>query len=84
MRPFDRWSRVSACIAVAAGVRAESCTIDGAELDLRGVRADPGQRREGVRAPRLGGPDRVVAEPLGLLRELDEVRGGAAPASSQT
>ena len=25
-RPLERWSRVSACIAVAAGVRAESCT----------------------------------------------------------
>ena len=26
-RPLDRWSSVSAAIAVAAGVRAESCTI---------------------------------------------------------
>src|SRR5690242_1717696 len=27
-RPFERWSRVSACIAQAAGVRAESCATD--------------------------------------------------------
>ena len=27
IRPFERWSRVSACIAVEAGVRAEICTM---------------------------------------------------------
>ena len=27
-RPFERWSRVSAAMAVAVGVRAESCTTE--------------------------------------------------------
>ena len=36
-RPPERWSSVIAAIAVAAGVRAEICTIAGAELDLLGV-----------------------------------------------
>src|SRR5206468_7114584 len=45
-----------------------------AEPDSRRVRADPRERREGVGAPGLGGPHRVVAQPLRLLRDLDEVR----------
>ena len=37
-----------------------------AELDLLGRRAPPGERHQRVGAVRLGGPDRVKAEPLGL------------------
>ena len=36
-------------------------------------RAEPGEHGDRVRAPRLRGPGRVVAEPLGLLRELDQL-----------
>src|SRR5262245_21565694 len=70
MRPRERWSSVSACIAVDAGVDLHD---RGTEPDPRSVGADPRERREGVRAPRLGGPHRVVAEPLGFLGDLDEV-----------
>ena len=49
-----------------------------AELDLFGERADPGERGEGVGAVRLGGPDGIEAEPLGLLRKLDAI-GAPAP-----
>ena len=37
------------------------------------VRAEPGEHRDDVRAPRLRRPGRVVAEPLGLLRERDQL-----------
>jgi hypothetical protein len=37
-RPPDRWSSVIAAIAIAAGVRAESCAIDVPSL-MRYVRA---------------------------------------------
>ena len=41
-----------------------------AEADLRRLRADPGERAHRVGAPRLGRPDRVEAEPLGLVDEV--------------
>ena len=41
----------------------------GAQPDGAGVRADPRRGCECVRPPSLGGPDRVVAEALGFLRE---------------
>ena len=44
-----------------------------AELDARGARADPAQRREGVGAVGLRGPHRVVAEALGLEHRLDRI-----------
>ena len=47
-----------------------------AEPDLLGVRSDPGERRERVGAPGLGGEDDVVAEALGLLRDVDEAGRG--------
>jgi len=40
------------------------------------VGTDPGQRREGVGAPGLGGPDGVVADALGFLREAQIDRAG--------
>ena len=49
-----------------------------AELDALGLGREPGEDRDRVGAVGLGGPDRVVAEPLGLLDEL-ELLGGAEP-----
>ena len=46
----------------------------GAELDALGVAGQVGQRAERIGSPRLAGPDRVVAEPLGFLGGLDEIR----------
>ena len=43
-RPPERWSSVIAAIAVAAGVRADSWTIAGAEADALGLRAPPRER----------------------------------------
>ena len=43
------------------------------ELDALGARAEPGDRRDGVGAPRLRGPGGVVAELLGLLRHRDRL-----------
>ena len=71
-RPFERWSSVTAAIAVAVGVRAAICTTPGADLDRLGVRGDPRAEGERVVAPRLRHPHRVVAEALGILGELDE------------
>ena len=69
-RPPERWSSVIAAIAVAAGVRADICMIAVPSLICVGVRAPPGQRREGVGAVGLGRPDRVEAEPFGLEDRL--------------
>ena len=46
-RPFDRWSRVMVLIAVAVGVRAESCTT-AVDSRIRSV-SEPYQAR-GVKA----------------------------------
>ncbi len=46
-RPFETWSRVTACMAVAAGVRAESCTTPVPSL-TRSVWA--AMRASGVKA----------------------------------
>ena len=70
-RPPDRWSSVSDAIAHAVGVRADSCTTEVPSRIRRGLAAPPGQRREGVRAPRLGGEHRVEA---GLLGRGDQFR----------
>ena len=42
-----------------------------AELDARGRLREPGEDRGGVGAVGLGGPDRVVAEPLRLQHEVE-------------
>ena len=47
----------------------------GTQADPLGLRAPPGQRGEGVGAVGLGGPDRVVAQALGLGDQLDGVGG---------
>ena len=44
---------------------------------------EPGEDRHRVRAVGLGGPDRVVAEPLGLLHELELLAGGGPSPSSR-
>ena len=80
-RPRERWSSVSACIAVEVGVRAEICTMP-VPSRMRAVRA--ASQASGVkasRAPGLGGPDRVVAEALGLLRQLDGPWAAPRPSS---
>src|SRR5262249_44676784 len=52
-----------------------------AQLDARGARGNPAERREGVRAVRLRGPNRVVAEPLRLEGERRRVVGAEHPVS---
>ena len=79
MRPFEMWSSVSAPIAVAVGVRAAICTTLVPSLMVDVCPAIQRERRERVRAPRLGGPHRVEAEALGLLRRLDDVRRRQLP-----
>ena len=83
MRPFERWSSVSAAIAVAVGVRAESWHDRGAEPDARRVRADPGERREARPSPRPRRSTPSRSRGARPPRELDEVRRAAAPASSR-
>ena len=51
-----------------------------AEPDLARLPGEPGEHRGGVGAVGLGGPHRVVAEPLGLLDDLELVLGGEAEA----
>ena len=54
----------------------------GAEADALGVRAPPGERREGVGAVGLGRPHRVEAEALGLLDRLQRAAPAVPPTSS--
>ena len=75
-RPPTRWSSVIAAIAVAAGVRAEICTIAVPSLIVLGRGAPPGERHQRVRAVRLGRPDRVEPEPLGLHDDSPRPGGG--------
>ena len=78
-RPLERWSRVRVAIAVAVGVRAESCTTAVPSLMRDCVGRDIGQGRECVGAPCLGGPQRIVAEGLGFLGDFDQVGGRLSP-----
>ncbi len=78
-RPPDRWSSVSAAIAHAVGVRADSCTTEVPSRIRLGRRAPPGQRRVGVRAPRLGGEHGVEAGLLGRGDQFGAFSGGCAP-----
>ena len=68
-----------AVIAVMAGVRAGHLHDRRPHVDLLGLGQDPGGGRDGVRAPRLGRPNRIEAERLGLLddvyRNADMVAG---------
>ena len=73
-RPPESWSSVAAVIAVIAGERPGICRI-AEPSRMRSVCAgQPGEHRDRVRAVRLGGPDRVVAEPLGLARPAPAAR----------
>ena len=54
-----------------------------ADVDVLGLRGDPGEHRHGVRAVRLGGPRDGVAEPVGLLDQRERL-GAAAVADVQS
>ena len=82
-RPPERWSIVIAAIAAAAGVRADICMIAVPSCTCLRVRSPPGERRQHVGAVGLGGPDRVEAEPVGLLHGLERARAAARPTSSR-
>ena len=54
------------------GRRAAGHLHDGcAQMNVLSERAQPGQRRDGVRTVGLGGPYRIVTQPVGLLYEFD-------------
>ena len=80
-RPPERWSIVMAVIATQAGVRAESCMMPVPSLILRRTRAHPAERRHAVRAVGLGGPNRVEAELLGFVDQVDRVFRARHPVS---
>ena len=66
MRPPESWSSVAAVIAVIAGLRPGIWKIDEPILIFVGLAGDPAQDRRHVGPVRLGRPDAVVADPLGL------------------
>ena len=72
-------SSVAAVIAVFAGERAGICMIAEPTLIRRRRRREPGEHGDGVGAPGLRRPGRVEAEPLGLLRELDQLERVSFP-----
>ena len=80
MRPSESWSIVAAVIAVIAGERPGHLEDAGAEADLRGLPREPAEHGRGVRAIGLCGPYGVIAQPLGLLDDLELVLGGEAQA----
>ncbi len=67
MRPSESWSIVAAVIAVIAAERAGIWKMPEPSRILRGLPGEPAEHGGGVGAVGLGGPDGVVAEPLGLL-----------------
>ena len=78
MRPSESWSIVAAVIAVIAGERPGIWKIPEPRRIFDRLPGEPAEHRGGVRAVGLGGPHRVVAEPLGLLDDLQLVLGGQA------
>ena len=63
-----------------AGRGARGNLHDGrAEIDALGVGADPGERREAVRAVDFRRPNGVVAEVLRLARQFDNARAARRP-----
>ena len=83
-RPPDRWSIVIADIAVAAGVRADICTIEVPSLMLLGVRAPPGERGQASRMPYASAVQtESKPEPVGLLDRFECAGGRARPTSSR-
>ena len=77
-RPPESRSSVTAVIAAFAGERPGSCMIAVPSFDRRRLRAEPGERRDRIDAPRLRRPGRVVAEPLRLARQLDQLQRARA------
>src|SRR5579871_3772481 len=76
---MSTYSRVRASGA-GNGWPYQPSTTWGPETPPLGARAPPRERRQRVRAVGLGGPDRVVAQPLGLQHELLRVgRRSRAP-----
>ena len=79
IRPSESWSSVAAVIAVIAAERPGIWKIADPSRIVGGLR-EPAEDRRRVGAVRLGGPDRVVAERLGLVDQLELlVRGQAEP-----
>ena len=78
MRPPESWSIVAAVIAVIAGLRAGIWKIAEPSLIVDVRPGQPAEDRRGVRAVGLGGPDGVIAQPLGLLDDLALIVGGQA------
>ena len=70
IRPSESWSIVAAVIAVIAGERPGIWKIAEPSLIFVVIAGEPAEDRRGVRAVGLRGPDRVVAEALGLLDDL--------------
>ncbi len=73
MRPPESWSMVAAVMAVIAGERPGIWKMPEPRRILRGLPGEPAEHGGGVRAVGLGGPDGVVAEPLGLLDDAELV-----------
>ena len=71
IRPPESWSSVAAVIAVIAGERPGIWKIAEPSLIVVGLPGEPAEDRRRVGAVGLRGPDRVVAEPLGLAHELE-------------
>ena len=71
IRPSESWSIVAAVIAVIAGDRPGIWKMAEPSLIARVCPREPGEDRRGVGAVGLGRPHRVVAEPLGLLDDLE-------------
>ena len=71
-RPFERWSSVTAAIAVAVGVRAASCTTPVPILIVDVCAATQAPNVKASLPHDSADPHRVEAEALGLLRLLDE------------
>ena len=75
IRPPDSWSSVAAVIAVIAGERPGICMIAVPEPDPLRLPGQPGEDGHRVRPVGLGRPHGVVAEPLGLLHQLELLPG---------
>src|ERR1700747_2650000 len=73
MRPFESWSIVAAVIAVIAGERPGIWKIPDPRRILDVCPASPASTGGGVGAVGLGRPDGVVAQPLGLLDDVQLV-----------
>ena len=78
IRPPESWSIVAAVIAVIAAERPGIWKIAEPSLIRSVGLREPGEDRRGVGAVGLSGPDRVVAEPLGLQHELELLLRGHA------